>query len=72
MRKRHPGFYVSVPGPTTAEAGSANIELLDGPWPTRENAERRAAKIHADRPRQTSIVRVAEDGITIIRDSEEQ
>lgn len=46
------------------------LELLDGPWTSRAAAERRRKEIASSRPdnRAPSIVRVDEDGTTIIRE----
>lgn len=69
MRRREPGFYVSVPAP--AGMSSHPVELLDGPWPTEAAAERRASEILAGRPpggsRDASVIQIGADGLTIIR-----
>lgn len=71
-RKREPGFYVSVLAPRGF--GAHRTELLDGPWPTRAAAERRSAEIAAGRAAGSgdapSIVQIAEDGFTILREGD--
>lgn len=69
-RRRDPGFYVSVPAP--AGMSSRPVELLDGPWPNRAAAERRAGEIISSRgpgASLPSIVEVAADGVTILRET---
>ena len=68
MRKREPGFYVSVL--TTAGTAGAPVELLDGPWPSKQAAERRAGEIAAGRHAAGDappVVEVAGDGVTVLR-----
>lgn len=69
MRKRDPGFYVSILAPPGMSA--APIELLDGPWPTRGAAERRSEEIAAGRPpgsgREPTVIEIAADGMTVLR-----
>lgn len=71
-RRRQPGFYVSV---RLAAAVPVRLpsELLDGPWPTHEAASARAREIEEQRKGQgalVSVVRVEEDGMTLVRDEE--
>lgn len=69
MRRRQPGFYVSVRFARREGGPGLAGELLDGPWPTRETAEERAAEIEQTgrRPGATiGVVRVASDGITVL------
>ena len=74
MRKRQPGFYISV-RPHYAQPGmSLPSELLDGPWPTLDAARHRAGEVRALRGGEAndcSIVRVADDGFTVLRDVDE-
>jgi len=72
MRRREPGFYVSVL--TSAGSSGVPVELLDGPWPNKPAAERRAGEIAAQRHSEGStppVVQVADDGITILRELQE-
>ncbi len=70
-RKREPGFYVSV-RLGRADAFGLPGELLDGPWPTREAAHKRVQEMMAQREGEAarhSVVQVAEDGVTVLRDT---
>ncbi|MGH2773480.1 MAG: hypothetical protein ACRDIU_10160 [Actinomycetota bacterium] len=59
MRKRTPGWYVSVL--------TLGAELLDGPWQDREAAAHRAEEIRGQ-GRDASLVEVDSDGLTVIRE----
>ncbi|MGI8426882.1 MAG: hypothetical protein ACR2FO_06585 [Actinomycetota bacterium] len=68
MRRREPGFYVSVM--TSAGSLGAPVELLDGPWPNKQSAEHRAGEIASARPLEDSIppvVEIINDGLTVLR-----
>lgn len=70
MRKRQPGFYVSV---RLEKQGLFPSELLDGPWPNAESAHKRAGEMKARRDPGAAyrVVEVTDDGVTVVvRDSE--
>lgn len=69
-RRRQPGYYVSVHLASRQGALGLPSELLDGPWPTREAAERRAHEVEEQGQREGAsyeIVRIAADRMTIVR-----
>ncbi|MGH2768118.1 MAG: hypothetical protein ACREJP_09770 [Candidatus Methylomirabilales bacterium] len=72
MRRRQPGFYVSVRIGSARAAGLPR-ELLDGPWPSFESAQDRAGELEVQKSREgvtCKVVRVAEDGVTVLREDE--
>lgn len=43
-------------------------ELLDGPWVSREAAAQRAEEIQQQQSRPATVVEVAADGVSVIRE----